>query len=131
MCAMTIQLKYGNTNTYFVQGTSGGLLIDTDYAGTLPYFYKEIKKSNISLTDITYVLATHYHPDHIGIIGELIKKGIKLLLLNTQLDYVHFADDIFKREGRLQYEPINEKNAELITFSESRAFLPKWELQVK
>lgn len=122
MCAMTIQLKYGNTNTYFVQGTSGGLLIDTDYAGTLPYFYKEIKKSNISLTDITYVLATHYHPDHIGIIGELIKKGIKLLLLNTQLDYVHFADDIFKREGRLQYEPINEKNAELITFSESRAF---------
>lgn len=123
MCAMTIQLKYGNTNTYFVQGTSGGLLIDTDYAGTLPYFYKEIKKNNISLTDITYVLATHYHPDHIGIIGELIKKGIKLLLLNTQLDYVHFADEIFKREGRLQYEPINEKNAELITFSESRAFL--------
>ncbi len=24
------RLKYGNTNTYFVRGTSGGLWIDTD-----------------------------------------------------------------------------------------------------
>ncbi len=36
---MTIKLKYSNTNTYFVNG----LLIDTDYAGTLPLFFKEIK----------------------------------------------------------------------------------------
>lgn len=122
---MTIQLKYGNTNTYFVRGTSGGLLIDTDYAGTLSAFYKEIKKSKISLSEITYVLATHYHPDHIGIIGELIKKGIKLLLLNTQLDYVHFADEIFKRERHLQYEPVDERNAKLITCGESRNFLAK------
>ncbi len=119
---MTAKLKYGNTNTYFVRGTSGGLLIDTDYAGTLSTFYKALKKNNIAITDITYVLATHYHPDHIGLVSNLTKLGIKLLLLDTQYDYVHFADDIFKREKLFQYEPIDEENAVIITCGESRDF---------
>ena len=106
---MIIKLKYGNTNTYFVHGINGGLLIDTDYAGTMQAFYKALKKSGISITDITYILATHYHPDHIGLVGELQKMGIKLLLIDTQCDYVHFADAIFKREKHLRYEPIGEK----------------------
>ena len=95
---MIIKLKYGNTNTYFVHGINGGLLIDTDYAGTMQAFYKALKKSGISITDITYILATHYHPDHIGLVSELQKVGIKLLLIDTQCSYVHFADAIFKQE---------------------------------
>ena len=79
---MIIKLKYGNTNTYFVCGTNGSLLIDTDYVGTMPAFYKALKKSGISIADITYILATHYHPDHIGLVSELQKVGIKLLLID-------------------------------------------------
>jgi len=55
---MHIKLKYGNTNTFFIRGTSGNLLIDTDYAGTLPAFYRAIKDYKIKISDITYVLAT-------------------------------------------------------------------------
>lgn len=120
---MITKLKYGNTNTYFVQGVNGGLLIDTDYAGTMQAFYKALKKSGISITDITYVLATHYHPDHIGLVSELQKMGIKLLLIDIQCEYVHFADAIFKREKHLRYEPIDEKNTTIISCDESRAFL--------
>ena len=118
---MIIKLKYGNTNTYFVHGINGGLLIDTDYAGTMQAFCKALKKSGISITDITYILATHYHPDHIGLVSELQKMGIKLLLIDTQ--YVHFADAIFKQEKHLQYEPIGEKNTTIIGCNESRDFL--------
>lgn len=120
---MIIKLKYGNTNTYFVHGINGGLLIDTDYAGTMQAFYKALKKSGISITDITYILATHYHPDHIGLVSELQKVGIKLLLIDTQCSYVHFADAIFKQEKHLQYEPIGEKNTTIIGCNESRDFL--------
>lgn len=120
-----IKLKYGNTNTYFINGTNGGLLVDTDYAGTLPAFYKALKKNNISIPSITYILATHYHPDHIGLISELVKLGVKLLLIDTQYDYVHFSDEIFKREKYLLYEPVNEKNAIVITYKESREFLAR------
>ncbi len=100
-------------------------MIDTDYAGTLSAFYKALKKNNISIADITYVLATHYHPDHIGLVSELTKLGVELLLLDTQYDSVHFADDIFEREKHLQYEPIDEKNAVILTCDKSRAFLTK------
>lgn len=120
---MVTRLKYGNTNTYFIQGASGGLLIDTDYAGTLSAFYKAIKKANVSICDITYILATHYHPDHIGLVSELVKLGIKLLIIDTQCDCVHFSDNIFKREKYLRYEPIDEKTATVITCDESRVFL--------
>ena len=120
---MIIKLNYGNTNTYFARGVNGGLLIDTDYAGTMQSFYKALKKNGVSITDITYILATHYHPDHIGLVSELQKMGIKLLLIDTQCGYVHFADAIFKREKYLRYDPIDEKNATIIACDKSREFL--------
>lgn len=120
---MVSKLKYGNTNTFFVRGISGNLLIDTDYAGTMPAFYGAIKKQNIKISDISYVLATHYHPDHIGLVSELMKQGVKLLLIDTQCSYVHFSDDIFSRDKRLEYEPINEKAAIIVSSEDSRRFL--------
>ena len=117
------KLKYGNTNTFFIQGTNGGLLIDTDYAGTLSAFYKEIKTHGIKLSDIAYVLATHYHPDHIGLVSEIMKQGVKLLLVDTQVEYVHFADQIFSRDKRLDYKPINVDDSIILECNESREFL--------
>ena len=116
---MIVKLKYGNTNTYFING----LLIDTDYAGTLSAFYKEIKKHNIVVADIKYVLATHYHPDHIGLISELTETGTKLLLLEHQVKYVHYSDKIFQSEPQLKYKPIDENKATIINCQESREFL--------
>lgn len=117
------QLKYGNTNTFFIRDTNGGVLIDTGYAGTLCAFYKEIKTHSIKLSDIAYVLATHYHPDHIGLVSELMKKGVKLLLVDTQVEYVHFADEIFSRDKRLDYKPINVDDSIILECNESREFL--------
>lgn len=51
---MVSKVKYGNTNTFFMRRAVGNLLMDTDYTGTLPLFYKEIKRQGISLKDITY-----------------------------------------------------------------------------
>lgn len=118
-----IKLRYGNTNTFFIRGNNANLLIDTDYAGTLSDFYKEIKRHNISVKDITYVLATHFHPDHIGLVSELMILGVKLLLIDVQIPFVHFSDEIFSRDKRLKYEPINEDDAVVITCEQSREFL--------
>ena len=115
-----IRLKYGNTNTFWIDG----LLVDTDYAGMLPAFYREIKKNGLTLGDIRYVLATHYHPDHMGLIGELMKLGVKLLLIDVQKDSVHFSDPIFERD-RLTFSPICEEAAVILSCEESRAFLSK------
>ena len=121
---MVTKLKYGNTNTYFIRGAKGSVLLDTDYAGTLQMFYKEIKKNGISLKDITYILATHYHPDHMGLVGELVSMGVKFLVIDTQVPNLHFSDDIFSRDKTLRMSPsVPEDKAEVIACKDSRAFL--------
>lgn len=122
---MITKLKYGNTNTYLVNN----LLIDTDNAGTLPKFFKAIKQNGIQFDMIKYVLATHYHPDHIGIICELMERGVKLLLLEHQIEHVHFSDGIFAREPQLGFKPIDESKATVIDCGESRDFLNKIGIQ--
>ena len=115
-------LKYGNTNTYLIKGRNANLLVDTDWAGTLHSFYMEIKRHDIKLSDITHIIATHYHPDHIGIVGELVQMGAKLIIVDVQLPYIHFADEIFAKDKSLKYQPIYEKDAIIIKASESKNF---------
>ncbi len=117
-----ITLKYGNTNTYLLNINNGYLLFDTDYAGTLNAFYKVIKQYNIKVSDIKYVVCSHYHPDHCGIVGNLMNDGVKLLLIENQLNYVNFFDYIFKREKQAYLE-IDKKQAIIINNNDTRNFL--------
>ena len=119
-----IKLKPGNTNMFFIQGADGGLLFDTDYAGTLPAFYQAIKRNGLAARDIEYVMASHYHPDHMGLIGELTKRGAKLLLADVQRDFIHASDPIFARDG-IPYTPIDGASAAVISCEESRVFLSR------
>ena len=120
---MTIKLRYGKTNTFLVPGNGGYLLVDTDYAGTLPAFYKALKTAGVQLKDIAFVLASHYHPDHMGLIPELMKQGVRLLLIDIQTKDVHYSDQFFSREKALRFVPIDESEAKVISCRESRAFL--------
>ena len=113
------KLRYGNTNTYYY----AGLLIDTDMPGTIAGLFRELKRHGIELKDIRYVLATHYHPDHMGLISELMSLGTRLLLVDTQKEYVHFSDPIFARQKGLNYEAIREDDAAVISCDKSRQFL--------
>ncbi|MDE7294742.1 MAG: MBL fold metallo-hydrolase [Oscillospiraceae bacterium] len=119
---MITKLKYGNTNTFLVHGSRGSLLIDTDFAGTLPLFFRELGKNSLKISDISYVIATHYHPDHMGLVSELTELGVKLLLADTQYEYVHFSDEIFGK-AKMDYAPVNESEAVVISCPESRKFL--------
>lgn len=119
---MLQQLRYGNTNTFYIGGSGRGLLVDTDWAGTLPALYKALKENDIKLSDITYVMATHYHPDHMGLISELQTLGVQHLVLDVQRDMLHFSDGIFAKQD-IRYMPIDDSKAEFISCADSRSFL--------
>ena len=120
---MVTKIKYGNTNTFLIKGTKANILIDTDYAGTLYAFYKAIKDNGIKISDIDYLLATHYHPDHIGIAGDLMEQGVKLIIMESQLPYVHYSDPIFAKEPYLNYKSIDESIGEILSFADASSFL--------
>lgn len=114
-----ILLKYGNTNTYFVDG----LLIDTDMPGTLPRLYRELKRNGLRPEDIRYVIATHWHPDHVGLIGELTERGAELILADRQLPYVHSSDPLLRRMAGGSFTPADEGRARVVSCGDSRALL--------
>jgi len=117
---MIKKLKYANTNTYYITTPKATLLIDTDWAGTLPAFYRKMKELNIK--NIDYLLITHYHPDHMGIAQDIIEMGAKLILIDIQKDYIHTSDMIFQKDKNIEFKPINT-NPIIITCEQSREFL--------
>ena len=120
---MLTKLKYGNTNTWLIRGTAANLLIDTDWAGTLPAFCKAVKELKLQIGDISGVLSTHYHPDHMGITADLTDLGIPLIIFDVQLPYIHFSDGIYAKEKNRFYKPIDESRAKILSCRDSRDFL--------
>ena len=116
-------IKYGNTNTFYIENGGNGILVDTDWAGTLNKFYKEIKRNGVVFSNIKYVIATHYHPDHMGLISNLMELGIKLVVFDVQRDHIHYSDEIFGRDKSLNYSPIIDSQADVISCTDSRYFL--------
>ena len=116
-------LKYGNTNCYYVEGSNGSIVVDTDWAGTLQSFYRKIKELKISKID--YILITHYHPDHMGIVQDIIDNmNAKLLLVDVQKDYIHYSDKIFEKSKDIVFNSIDTIPT-IISCEESRDFLYK------
>lgn len=119
---MITELKYGKTRTYIVEGSSGRILIDTDWAKTIDGFYKALKELDLRVEDIKYLFITHFHPDHMGIARELMELGIELVVVGMQKKYIHFADGVL-RKGNNDYLPIDDSKVMCIDFDESREFL--------
>ena len=118
-----IELHYSNTNTYLIQGSKGYLLFDTGWAGSFPAFCKSLGEAGVKLSDISMILISHYHPDHMGIAGEITDKGPVLLVCDVQRDFLHSSDHIFEKENRKDYVPIDESKARVISIGDSRKVL--------
>lgn len=120
---MVIELKYSNTNTYLIKGAKDYVLFDTGWAGSFNAFCKEIGYNHVSIDEIKYIIISHYHPDHMGIAQEIANYGSKIIILNFQKDFVHFADGIFAKEGRDNYVAIDDESAILVDEVEGKELL--------
>ena len=58
-----------------------------------------------------------------GIIGDLVDTGVKLIIIDFQKPHIHYSDAIFSRDKNLSYKVIDESNAIIIAEHQSRDFL--------
>ena len=124
-----MELKYGNTNTYLIKGKEKYILFDTDWAGTFERFCQAIKSIGIQIQDIEYLFLSHFHPDHMGIAGQLAELGIKIVVVDIQKNFVHFSDEIFVKEKNKSFIPIDDAKVIQISIDESRSFFEKLGIQ--
>lgn len=118
-----VNVGYTSTNYYVLADTQPRLLVDIGWPGTLPQFQKQCKRMGVNLEAIPYMLATHYHPDHAGLVQELKRMGIKLLVMDSQLTAIPALKTHMKPENH--YVEIDLRDNTVIALDESRAFLKK------
>ena len=118
-------LKYSNTNTYLIEGTKGSILFDTGWAGTFQSFCRELGGKGKTLQQIDYIMISHFHPDHMGIAGEIAEKGPKIVILDLQKPFIHFSDSIFEKDKIREYKALKEDELVEIKASESAEFLSR------
>jgi glyoxylase-like metal-dependent hydrolase (beta-lactamase superfamily II) len=117
-----INVGYDSTNYYLIEFKSGKLLVDCGWPGTLPKFMAELKRKGIAIKEIKYLLVTHFHPDHAGLAQELKNQGIKLIVLEPQVDFIPAFGEYFKGKN-FPYIPITQNDNLALKLEDSRTFL--------
>ncbi|HMK45440.1 MAG TPA: MBL fold metallo-hydrolase [Methanocella sp.] len=80
-------LKLGPTTCYFVQCPGGYLQIDTSFPVMFDRYLEGLKTLNIDVSEIKYLLLTHYHDDHSGFAAALKEKsGCQLIVAEKSLE---------------------------------------------
>jgi len=117
------ELRYSNTNTYLIEGDHGKLLFDTGWAGTFPMLCRALGELKMSVQEVSCVMISHFHPDHMGIAQEIADEGATLLIPDLQKPFLHAADAIFMKEKGTRFVPVREERARFFSIEESRAVL--------
>ena len=119
------ELKYSTTNTYLIEGEKGILLFDTGWAGSFLAFCRCMGQIGIPVQSIDYIMISHFHPDHMGIASDIASLGAKIVVFDVQKDFIHFSDEIFKKENKYTFNPIDDEKISLVSAEKSREFLNK------
>ena len=116
-----VNVGYDSTHYYVIGQGRHRLLIDAGFPRTLPKLLANLKRMDIELREITHFLSTHYHPDHAGLAPELMGKGVRLIVLESQVEFVPKMKAMLKPADA--YAGIALQDAIRFAAQESRAFL--------
>ena len=120
-----VNVGYDSTNYYVLSQDDPRrgrrLLVDVGWPGTIPRLLAQLRRKDIALRDISYLLVTHYHPDHAGLVQELRDRGMQLVILEMQLSAIPVLKMYMKPANH--YIEISPHGCMVLTSDESRAFL--------
>lgn len=118
-----VNVGYDSTNYYVLGQGPKRLLVDVGWPNTLPKLIAAMKRKDVVLAQLGYLLATHYHPDHAGLAQELKAKGVRLVVVDLQVPFIPVLKSHMKPVN--QYVDITLDDNTEITCDGSRAFLSK------
>jgi endoribonuclease LACTB2 len=116
--------RYHNTNCYFVKSAMGDRLLAID-AGWPCSFYeycRELKAIGHAFGQIAWAMATHYHLDHAGLIGEFAARGVACLAFDDQASGIDAMETLIRRSYP-NYAPIDKARLRLLKMDQSRKAL--------
>lgn len=111
------------TNCYLLESSCGWIMIDTDFPDTLHQLMHLLKQHDIKVSDIKFLIVTHFHPDHAGIAQDLKNLGIRLIIHECQVSFVDKLNNFFKKSSKFKFTDIVSGDNIVVSDKGSRKFL--------
>ena len=83
-----VHVGYRSTNYWVVSAGGPRLLVDLGWPGTLGTLRAQLTRMRVPIGELHAGLATHYHIDHAGLAEELKGLGMRLWVLEPQVDAI-------------------------------------------
>lgn len=80
-----IPLKLSVTTCYLIKTGEMYILIDTGYEEDWDLFQSRLKEVNVSLSQISYIILTHHHDDHCGLLHNILQKNSTIRIVMSDL----------------------------------------------
>ena len=116
-----VNVGYRSTNYWVVSAGGPRLLVDLGWPGSLGTLRAQLNRMNVPLGELRCGLATHYHMDHAGLAEELKGLGMRLWVLESQIDAIPLMKRHMKPQDR--YTDITSSGNVVFGFAESRTRL--------
>ena len=118
---------YKSANYYLIDAGPRCLAVDGGWPGTLNDYGRQLRPTGKRVQDIDYLMVTHFHPDHAGLIQELKTKGAKFLGFDIQIPFIAPMEAMIERT--MKYGRIQPEGNLVLSIRESRDFLAKLGLE--
>lgn len=113
-----------STHYYLVDARAGKLMVDAGWPGTLPELTRQLKRHDIEMGQIRYVMITHHHPDHAGLAQEIKQAcGARLIILEKQIPFLEQLHAFYAEKGG--YLPVRVEADDLVLKTANRAALSR------
>ena len=114
-------IGYGSANYYLIDAGQHCLAVDVGWPGTINDYGRRLRPTGRKVQEVDYLIVTHFHVDHAGLVQELKNLGVRFVLLDVQVKHIAQMENFVQR--KMSYDPINLKDSTIITVAESRRFL--------
>jgi glyoxylase-like metal-dependent hydrolase (beta-lactamase superfamily II) len=74
-------LKLSATNCCLLKAEKGYVLVDTAYDWEWDAFRRELEKAGVGFDDLEYLILTHHHDDHAGLLNQLVAQNPALKIV--------------------------------------------------
>jgi ribonuclease/clavin/mitogillin len=122
--AVPIAVRSHGANLYAVAGGQGMLLVDAGWPRSLPDLKAGLEEAGLRLSAIRFVMTTHAHPDHAGLLQTLKRQsGVRRIVHQAQLRSLDDLNRFFERKPDRHYEPVVIDGEDLIVVRPNREAL--------
>lgn len=118
-----LTITHKSINRYLIPIQEGWLMVDTGMPDTFSQLLHLLNQNDISVNEINYLVVTHFHPDHAGLVQVLKDLGINLILHEYQVPYINKLNLFFKKKPKANYRDITLSNHIVVTAEESKELL--------